>query len=230
MLKVFCIGDSLALPGHLNKYEDTWYYKLKKYCPEYDFNSFFKRQLTTDVLVTMGGGERGIDKWPKGADCFEAYMPDIVIIQLGIVDCAPRLMNTFDRAVMKIIPDLLKKTYIQLIKFFRKRRIENTIVPIEQFKKNLITYLNRTNKSKSRVIFISISVPNSSFLVKNPDIIINVNKYNKILYQLAEEYDNVLITPVLNEDVYGNTIYEDGYHPNQFGHDIIFNHLLILLK
>ena len=100
MIKVLCIGDSLALPGHLNRYEDTWFYKIKMEYPEYDFISYFKRQLTTDVLTTMGGGEGGVDKWPKGADCLEAYAPEVVIVQLGIVDCDPRLLNRYDRAIL----------------------------------------------------------------------------------------------------------------------------------
>jgi len=89
--KVLCIGDSLCLPGHLNKYEGTWFCKIKEQFPELDFISFFKRQLTTDILVSMGGGESGVDKWLKGADCLEAYLPDVIKLQLGIVDCAPRL-------------------------------------------------------------------------------------------------------------------------------------------
>ena len=56
-MKVLAIGDSLSLPGHLNRYEDTWIYKLKKSFSEFDFITFFQRGLTTDVLVTMGGGD-----------------------------------------------------------------------------------------------------------------------------------------------------------------------------
>jgi acyl-CoA thioesterase I len=127
--KILCIGDSLALPGHLNLYEDTWYYKLKKRFPTYDFISYFKRQLTTDALVTLGGGEKGVDKWPKGADCLEAYMPAIVILQLGIVDCAPRLLHKNERHLVSRLPALLSNFYLRVLKKIRKRRTERTIVP-----------------------------------------------------------------------------------------------------
>lgn len=50
---------------------------------------FFRRGLTTDVLNTLGGG----DIFTYGSDCLEHFMPDIVILQLGIVDCAPRLFK-----------------------------------------------------------------------------------------------------------------------------------------
>ena len=29
-MKILCVGDSTALPGRSNKYEDTWLFKLKK--------------------------------------------------------------------------------------------------------------------------------------------------------------------------------------------------------
>jgi acyl-CoA thioesterase-1 len=227
---VQCIGDSLALPGHMNSYEDTWYFKLKMEFPNYDFNSFFKRQLTTDVLTTMGGGESGIDKWPKGADCLEAYMPDIAIVQLGIVDCAPRLMNKYDRVFIKIIPDPLSRAYIKLIKLYRKRKTNNTMVSFDQFCKNMNSFMDRTIKTKTSVIIISISLPSPTFLIKNPDVLINVSRYNDFLFQLKNKYNNVSITNALNSVNYNQSIYEDGYHPNQLGHEIIFNQLKDLLR
>tara|TARA_X000000368_G_scaffold403028_1_gene377546 strand:- start:1409 stop:1630 length:222 start_codon:yes stop_codon:yes gene_type:complete len=46
--KIFCIADSLGLPGHLNKYEDTWFYKLKQEFPNSDFISFYNKSLYED--------------------------------------------------------------------------------------------------------------------------------------------------------------------------------------
>lgn len=228
--RVVCIGDSLSLPGHLNQYEDTWIYKLKLEFPDFDFISFFKRQLTTDALATMGGGKDGIDNWPKGADCLEAYRPDIVIVQLGIVDCAPRLMNKYDKAIMKILPFPLLNPYIRLIKKFRERKIDNTMVSLNQFRNNWINYIDRTVRSNVRVIIISISLPDSAFLTRNPQIHINVKRYNDFLFQLIQKYPNVSVTEALNSSNYDQPIYEDGYHPNQFGHKLIFSQLRAFLK
>lgn len=166
MKKILCIADSLGLPGHLNKYEDTWFYKLKQYFPNSDFISFFKRQLTTDVLVTMGGGEGGVDNWPKGADCLEGYMPQVVIIQLGIVDCAPRLLTNYDKVIMKILPKYFQKSYLSVIKTIRKRNVANTLVPFEKFKSNLNRYIKRAEKIDAKIIFISISVPDKNMVKK----------------------------------------------------------------
>jgi lysophospholipase L1-like esterase len=228
--KLLCIGDSLALPGHLNRYEDTWFYLLKREFPTFDCLSFFKRQLTTDVLTTMGGGEIGVDKWPKGADCLEAYMPDFVILQLGIVDCAPRLLNTFDKRILKLIPSRLSSSYIRFIKTLRSRKTTNTYTSIEQFRKNWENYLKRTVKNNTKVIIISISLPDEIFLQKNPKTIKNVNIYNDFLLQLGSSYGNVCVTIPLDPRNYNFPIYEDGYHPNSTGNRIIFESVKRLLK
>lgn len=227
--RVMCIGDSLSLPGHLNRYDDTWYFKLKEKFPRYDFNSYFKRQLTTDVLVSMGGGQHGIDSWPKGADCLEAYMPDIVIVQLGIVDCAPRLLSNFDRIVINMLPGFLSMSYISFVKIIRRRKSTNTLVPLNKFQSNWTTFLARALKINAKVIIISISLPDQKYIEKNPDVCNNINQYNDILFSLARVNNNVTITNVLDPDKYDHLIYEDGYHPNKFGHQILFNQLIHIL-
>lgn len=230
MKKVLCIGDSLALPGHLNKYEDTWFYKLKRKFPEHDFISFFKRQLTTDVLVTMGGGLDGIDEMPKGADCLEFYNPDIVILQLGIVDCAPRLLNKYDKIILKLLPKTISSSYIGIIKRIRKRNLNNTLVPLERFKSNLQNYVSRTKKINARVLIISISIPDHNMVKKNKEIITNVKWYNELYNEFANNNSFISVTQPLQPKDYNFPIYEDGYHPNQKGHSIIFNHLSALFQ
>ena len=44
-----------------------------------------KRASTTERLVTEGG--EGDSSNPYGADLLEYYRPDIVVMQIGIVDC-----------------------------------------------------------------------------------------------------------------------------------------------
>lgn len=220
--KILCIGDSLALPGHLNKYEDTWIYLLKQKFFEFDFITFFRRQLTSDVLVTMGGGETGVDKWPKGADCLEAFNPDVVIIQLGIVDCAPRLMNVFDKLLLRFLKGKTSIAYIELVKKIRKRKTTNTVTPVEVFKKNWKNYLDRAANFNTSIIIMSISYPDTSFLKKNPDVILNIKKYNEVLMNLGSNYPFVKIIHPLDPQKIKEPIYQDGYHPNSFGHKLIF--------
>lgn len=223
--KVLCIGDSLALPGHLNSYEDTWFFKLKKEFPKHDFVSFFKRQLTTEALVTMGGGKDGIDNWPKGGDCLEAFMPDIVILQLGIVDCAPRLLNKYERRIISLIPLGMRSSFIMLVKKYKKRSTKNTTVSLQNFKNNLDNYLYRAEKIAKKIIIIPISIPDSTFLAKNKEALINVETYNNYYFDLALKKYDVVCTTVLSPNISVNSVYQDGYHPNQLGHNFIFQEL-----
>ncbi|MCK6604144.1 MAG: SGNH/GDSL hydrolase family protein [Bacteroidia bacterium] len=222
-MKILAIGDSLALPGHGNLYEDTWIYKLKQAFPNNDFITFFRRQLTTDVLVTMGGGIDGPDRYPKGADCLEFYMPDVVIIQLGIVDSAPRLLYNWERFSLQKLPSFASARYIKIIKKYRERNINNTFVPPEKFELNIKTYLDRCLiRNVKRVLYVGICYPDKDMIIKNPFIGESVNLYNKILENTAK--DNKVFKLIFPLDARkSNGIYADGYHPNQTGHELIFS-------
>ncbi len=127
-MKILCIGDSLALPGHDNNFEDTWFYKLQISFRHIFFISFFKRSVTTEILVTEGGGD--IKQPIKGADCLEFYMPDIVILQLGMVDCAPRLLkrsSLFNKLLQKMSSNI-QSVIFKGIKTIKKRSSKNADV------------------------------------------------------------------------------------------------------
>lgn len=124
---VVCVGDSTSLPGHTNTFEDTWFYKLSESFDNLRFVSIFRRAITTDILVTEGGGDK-VDNLPKGADCLEFYNPNIVVLQLGIVDCAPRLLTNFDKIIIKLLPQNKYQFYLRLVKKFRTRKKTNTRV------------------------------------------------------------------------------------------------------
>ncbi|HON16100.1 MAG TPA: hypothetical protein PLA51_06445, partial [Spirochaetota bacterium] len=82
--KLLIITDSVSMPRPGIPYESTWIYKLKKEFPNLDIIDKAARGSTSMRLVTEGGG---------GVDLLETYMPDIVILQIGITECAPRLFK-----------------------------------------------------------------------------------------------------------------------------------------
>lgn len=229
--KVLCVGDSTSLPGHTNLYEDTWYFKLKMSFSDFDFISFFKRGLSTDVLVTEGGGNIP-DNVPYGADCLEYFQPEIIILQLGIVDCSPRLLNIFDKIIIKLLPINLKGGYIKVLKLFKKRKSSNTIVSPLKFENNLLEYAERCliNDVKALII-LSIPFPDKRMINKNPQIVGNINKYNGILKKISLKYDFIYFINVLDARNNMNIeIYEDGYHPNPYGNELVYKSLKEILK
>ncbi len=225
--KILCIGDSTSLPGHMNAYEDTWFFKLKQALPNNDFNSIFRRSISTNILVTEGGGTEGIDKLPLGADCLEFYNPSIVIIQLGIVDCSPRLLNNFDKLVLKILAESSKKKYINIIKKIRKRKVTNTVVSQNQFVENLKKYIERCSFIElSLLILISIPYPSEAMVRKNKEVGINVEKYNELISDFSKKHSFVKVITPLDCRKYKEEIYEDGYHPNTLGNQLVYQEII----
>jgi len=227
--KILCIGDSTAMPNGVDKqYEDTWQYLLKSTFQSIDCITFFMRGLTTEALVTMGKKiEYGI---PKGADLLEFWRPDIVVLQLGVVDCAPRLfnINSFERKLINRFPlKLFRDHYIRMVKKMRMRKPEHAIIKPDQFKNNLVDYFNRCQKLKLRkLIVIGIPIPDQRMLDKNPLIIDAIVIYNNIYRQLEKRYPFIKVVFPLDATKYPEEIiYTDGYHPNPLGFKLIFDDL-----
>lgn len=224
--RVLIIGDSLAMPNYADKkYEDTWIYKLKTNYPNFDVITYLKRGLTTNALVSMGKKlEYGV---PPGADCLEMWMPDIVILQLGVCDCAPRLFSPYSleyKLINKFPLNVFNKPYVNLVKTYRKRSCKKAYVPPEEFEANLNNYFDRCRKrGVSKVIAIGISYPADSMLKKNRPLFEAVEIYNGIYKTISKNYPNICVIFPLDSRKYDSEIYNDGYHPNIKGHKIVFD-------
>jgi len=232
-MKIIAIGDSLALPGHLNSYEQTWYYKLKLAFPTVDFNSVFRRAVTTAILVTEGGGDAGVDPVPLGADCLEFYKPHVVILQLGIVDCAPRLFRRggFESRVLSHLPAKLRKLYITFVRKTRRRDESRAYVPADVFERNIRAYLVRCKNQKvRRIIIIGIPYPDERMILSSPRIADSVELYNSIFVRVSHEFGNVDVVFPLDARKWKQGIFEDGYHPNRFGHQLVFRSVASKLR
>lgn len=224
ILKIHCIGDSLALPGHGNIFDDTWFYKLQINYPNYIFSSYFKRALTTNVLISEGGGDR---EFPGGADCLEFYLPDVVIIQLGIVDCAPRYLkrSSLSYKIIERLPSTLKKLTYTLVKKIKSRSIKNSDVSLIQFEHYLEVYIKRCLKNNvSKIIFIKICTPDKKIQERSPELIQSINLFNEILEKLNRDFNIVKLIDPLNSSNDSN-IFDDGYHPNKKGNELVFKEL-----
>ncbi|OAV44302.1 SGNH/GDSL hydrolase family protein [Lewinella sp. 4G2] len=227
--KVIAIGDSLALPGHGNGYEDTWIKKVKTRFPAWDFITVFRRSTTTNVLVQSGGGGDN-SKTPRGSDCLEYYQPNIVITNLGIVDCAPRLFYSIENKVVKHMPGSLRKPYIKLMKRIRSKSPKKAYVSIGKFEHNWTTYLSRCEAiNVEKVIIIGIPHPDENMVKLNPGIVKSVKAYNEVYEGLSRKFNFVSLIYPLDSTRYDFTIFDDGYHPNPSGNELVSNELELIL-
>mgnify|MGYP002521493434 CR=1 FL=1 len=210
------MGDSLGLPRKGVAYEDTWFYKLSLKFPQIHFISKFVRELTTDRFNPIG-------------DFSEYYMPDVVITQFGVVDCAPRVIN--DRlSKWKFILSLssslrIEKYTWKIIKKLHHRDNPNTVyVSPNDFERNIIEYFSILHRMGVQlIVVIKIGMPGLSVRKKSPCFAGNVKKYNAIYEKVAKQFGNVvMIDPLKDGD---DMNYVDGYHTNERGFQLIHDQL-----
>lgn len=173
------ITDSLGAPRKtpLTYYKDTWVSQVEDYLfKKYNMKSFAYTQtgLTSQTALK------------QAATQLQYYEPKVVIIQLGIVDCTPRLVKYTSLETLEyFIPNSLKKSYNKLRKFLlvspslsalRKR---HDVTP-EEFISNLEVLFNNYFK-ESIIVFIPIGEPNKRYVFDSKYVKDHVDKYNKIL-------------------------------------------------
>ncbi|MBF0171711.1 MAG: SGNH/GDSL hydrolase family protein [Nitrospinae bacterium] len=128
-----------------------------------------------------------------------AFAPEVVVLQVGIVDASPRALSEIERKVIARLPGFVqrlthafvRKSYARLI---TTRKI--TYVSPERFAANL----DRIKQvfAPARFVVVPIGVPNEGYRRKNPLIEQNVARYNGLL---AEAFGPDLLTDIFEGDV-----------------------------
>lgn len=215
-MQVLCVGDSLGMPRVNVPYESTWFYRLSHSYPGIDFIPKFKRRLTSDEILTP--------------DYSSLYTPDIVILQIGICDCAPRLYKR-DSLICIILERVFGKYFFKIIKRVRKRHPKYADVSVDDFRTNLQCYYDsiRGIPSFKQLIIILIGASNNKeLLIQSPLWHDSIDKYNQILCSFDRFNDVTVINPLegLSEDCF----VEDGYHTNSKGNEVVFYELKRILN
>ena len=221
--RVLIITDSVGMPRPEVGYEHTWIYRLKQKFPGYDIMDRSARGSTSHRLVTEGGG---------GVDLLETYMPDIVIMQLGITECAPRLFRKQGPeffVMNRIMNNDMRARYISFIKKKRVRDPRLTDVSPEIFRQNIRNYFSRAEESGSQVIVLLIARPGELVLGKSPHIKENIDLYNRIFSEEAVPFDNVMLVEPFGEDDDLDRLFLDELHLTPEGYGIIYDRLVPLL-
>ncbi len=221
--KIIIIADSVSMPRHGVSYEETWIHMLKREFPAYDIMDRSARGSTSTRLVTEGGG---------GADLLESYTPDIVIMQIGMADAAPRLFDKRGlefKVVSRYMPTRLRQRYIAYVKKNRVRSPDITEVSPDQFRINIISFFERAKNISARIILIPLLPPTDEYTRKSPHAPKNVERYNAIYRETAALFDNVTIVDPFRPGIDINKVAVDELHVNSEGSRMIFNSLKPLL-
>ena len=214
--KILIITDSVSMPRPGICYEDTWIAMLKNRFPSFDFMDRSGKGSTSRRLVTEGGG---------GADLLETYMPAVVILQIGITECAPRLFKKhgFENFLMKrIIPRRFIPDYIKYVKKRRGRNPEITEIPPHEYRNNIQNFAERCEKRNCRLLIIKILKPTSLYLSKSPHVKQNIDLYNSITAEIAGKYSCITLIDPLEEIENIDHLCVDELHINMKGHRIYY--------
>ncbi len=156
------------------------------------------------------------------------------IIQLGIVDCAPRLLSPVERAIGLVAsrgPGLraLFDQYIKVKSRYRyqlTRVFPKTLVPIDRFESNyrrLVLEILESNPVE-KVFAINIAYPGEILRKKSYNILANIQKYNAGIARLAAAFPGRLEVV----DLFAQCAHkpdwvtqDDGHHIHKPAHDWI---------
>lgn len=123
---------------------------------------------------------------------------DYAVVQLGIVDCAPRLLGNFERAIGFIANrvSLFKPVFNAYVKIKSRYRYQltklfpNTLVPKGLFEASyriLLTELIESNPIK-KILLINIAYPGEVLVERSYNILGNIKAYNSVISSFVDDF------------------------------------------
>lgn len=218
-MRVLVIGASIPLPTDELRYEDTWIYRLEKTRP--DLEIVDKCIRARSVTTLMHGGPYG-----QAKNLFEWYSPDIVIIHLGLTDCAPRLLphNSKRKKIIDHLP--FASIVYRYLKTHQGRKIEYADVSPQHYYDNLNGYVNKVSPIPVGIVEISYVTENA--LKKSPRFNQAIEIYNNIIHNVCRNNDNAHLIKGLDatkEDMYQS----DGMHLTAKGQEVILERCMLFV-
>jgi lysophospholipase L1-like esterase len=238
-MKVVILADSLALPRQEGEgnipFEATYPYLLDE--------SLRERLARRAPLIIERGMrsrtiERVLDEWFEMVSLRGA---EVVVVHVGIVDCAPRIFMPRERAfIERLRPARLRIRFLNFVHRHRRRIVQTrgrVYVPVRKFKAGVEEVVRRAREARVRsLVFINIIEPPPLMEERSPGFRRNVEDYNRILRAQAAEQgvhlidlDNLIRARGGPEEL---TV--DGIHINHAGHKMLAQelerHILSLLE
>jgi len=218
MKKIIILGDSLGLPRPELSFEKTYPYLLQeKVLNKYHMISKHKRANDT--------------KWQVNAlyDDVELYKPDVVVIHLGVVDCAPRLFYRKEKILFhyinKVIPIV---EFMSKYRFFLTKKLPKVYVNTVNYKINMTKIIDYLEERDIQIIVVGISKTSMENRKKSYGYNENILKYNNILEEILVDKKEIKFVDMYQygEDV----LLEDGHHLNEQGSLLLANELFKQIK
>lgn len=224
-MRVLIIGDSLVMPRLEYNYDETWLSCLVNHYPAVEFIDKSRRSSSVRRLMDDGAGA-GDSR--RGADLLEYYNPDLVITQIGITDCSPRLLKR-DKLYTKVINSLPRGVSNVIYNYIRRtkgRTLKNNDLTTEEFRNCWENYIKRANEIGTKILCILIAPAVGRFIAANPLVEESIRIYNQVLWDLSQQYTNfICILPFAKLEMEEFALI-DGYHVGARGHKALYKKLV----
>jgi len=216
-VNILFLTDSLGYPREepgAARGRDVWPYKvstmLNKSRVSNNLNLFYDARPGRDTLELVKNRDKHI----------KAYQPDIIILQVGIVDCYSRALTKLEAMILSRLPligkltkYIVKKYYKRIVKF-RNISYVNKV----DFRKNLEYF--RDGFQNSKFVVIPIGPANFKYILSNPLIKQRVGEYNQILKSV---FSDMYLEGVYHEANVEELFLSDNHHLSFNGHEVVAN-------
>lgn len=206
-MDVLIIGDSLAAqrPDGI-EFEHRWPQLLEK------------KNEDKFKIVNISKGSSTSNRLRK-VDFKTHKATDIAIVQLGIVDCVPRLFTHTENRILARIPGFLRQKVMNVLLKKRTRSESRRYVSIENYEKNFNFFVENF---PGKIIIVQILEQGEVFKKANPVAGDSINSYNAILKKLGQKHNTLNFVSIPTAQVDSMT-HPDGYHLNSDGHLYLSN-------
>ena len=205
MSRIVVIGDSLAAmrPDDGYKEEERWPYLLK---------SELGGQML-NVARTYSTTKR----LKNDLKNIQFRSDDLIVLQLGIVDCVPRRYKRWQFSLLYRLPSKLREKVLGFLNSVCKVSDKRRYVQPNDYENNIKAFVSNVSAS---IILIKILPMTEVLYKKKPEVGKSIKLYNEIIDDICNKFDHVKCADIGEHEVKNLTL-DDGYHLNKNGHVVI---------
>lgn len=212
MKKVLVLTDSLGLPRMSPAVitdDQCWTYRLADHCAgRFRFRNVSVPGMDSNQLLSLA------------KNYYAALKPDIVVVQVGIVDCYPRAIKKTELSILLRLPSAISRAVHRLVKRFYARLIASRSIRYVQpavFRANLQAL--REIFEGARIMVVPIAPPSQTYQAKNPRIASSVEEYNALL---SSQFSEGFLHECYPQGAAAAIFLSDNHHLNAVGNGLVF--------
>lgn len=226
--RLVVIGDSLAMPRSVDGEEVLWSQTWPSLlgaamAGDFEVVNFSARAKNSNQLVNP----------TLFLEQIEWVRPKVIIVQIGVVDCAPRIFTNKEKRVLKWLPSFLRESIIRGRSNNRqaltaKDPLGKVEVHPAQFRQNFEDFVGKLARlpKMPKLMVMPIVANLQEMEAKSPGYSSNMALYNDILSEVSE---GRFLFPKIELDWLSTSpenFCKDGYHLSPLGNQRLYELLL----